>query len=82
MTERDVILCHLMLKFLSKTTEVYAPILKYTLNNAVNTHFIALLHSLNSFIRAISIALFKSVTTRRRSRHSTDTVLEFHAEAP
>src|SRR6218665_528605 len=26
--------------------------------------------------------LFKSTTTQRRSRHSTDTVSEFHAEAP
>ena len=26
--------------------------------------------------------LFKSTTTQRRSRHSTDTVFEFHAEAP
>src|SRR6218665_29012 len=26
--------------------------------------------------------LFKSTTTQRRSRHSTDTVSEFHAETP
>ena len=26
--------------------------------------------------------LFKSTTTQRRSRHITDTVSEFHAEAP
>ena len=34
------------------------------------------------FSHAISIAPFKSTTTQRRSRHSTDTVSEFHAEAP
>ena len=37
---------------------------------------------IHSFIQAISIAPFKSTTTQRRSRHSTDTVSEFHAEAP
>src|SRR6218665_457992 len=35
-----------------------------------------------SFIQAISLAPPKSTTTQRRSRHSTDTVPEFHAEAP
>src|SRR6218665_1852787 len=42
---------------------------------------------IHSFIQAISIAplqlqLQGHYTTRRRSRHSTDTVPEFHAEAP
>jgi len=35
-----------------------------------------------SFIQTISIAPLQSVTTQKRSRHSTDTVPEFHAEAP
>src|SRR6218665_2127074 len=33
------------------------------------------------FIQAISIALFKSIATQRRSRHSTDTVPEFRSQA-
>jgi len=36
----------------------------------------------NSFIQAISIAPLLSTTTQKRSRHSTDTVSEFHDEAP
>jgi len=36
----------------------------------------------HSFIQAISIAPLQPTTTQRRSRHNTDTVLEFHAEAP
>src|SRR6218665_1226063 len=37
---------------------------------------------IHSFLQAISIATFKSTATQRRSRHRTDTVSEFHAEAP
>ena len=38
---------------------------------------------IHSFIQAISIAPIQmSTTTQRRSRHSTDTVPEFHSEAP
>src|SRR6218665_1019480 len=37
---------------------------------------------IHSFIQAISIAPLKSTTTQKRSRHSTDTVPEFHAEVP
>src|SRR6218665_622198 len=37
---------------------------------------------IHSFIQNISIAPLKSTTTQRRSRHSMDTVPEFHAEAP
>src|SRR6218665_3779810 len=42
-----------------------------------------LLFSIHSFIRAISIAPLQVhlATTQRCSRHSTDTVSEFHAEA-
>ena len=36
------------------------------------------IHSFRLFLQRI----FKSSTTQRRSRHSTDTVPEFHAEAP
>jgi len=35
-----------------------------------------------SFIQAIYIAPLQSTATQRRSRHSTDTVPNFHAEAP
>jgi len=38
--------------------------------------------TIRSFIMAISIAPLQSSTIQRRSRHSTDTVSEFHAEAP
>ena len=38
---------------------------------------------IHSFIQTISIALIQVYsTTQRRYRHSTDTVPEFHAEAP
>src|SRR6218665_3945139 len=36
------------------------------------------MHSFSLFLQR----LFKSTTTKRRSRHITDTVPEFHAEAP
>src|SRR6218665_2971073 len=36
------------------------------------------IHSFWPFI----LCLFKSATAQKRSRHSTDTVSEFHAEAP
>ena len=46
-------------------------------------HFQALITVMDLFIQAISIAPLQYTTTHeRRSRHSTDTVLEFHAEAP
>src|SRR6218665_3611747 len=35
-----------------------------------------------SFIQALSIAPLQSTTTQRHSRHNTDTVSEFHSEAP
>ena len=35
-----------------------------------------------SFIQAVSIVSLQSTTTQRRSRHSMDTVPQFHAEAP
>src|SRR6218665_890737 len=37
---------------------------------------------IHSFIQAISIVPLQATTTQRRSRHNTDTVPEFHAEAP
>jgi len=37
---------------------------------------------IHSFIQTISIRLFESTSTQKRSRHSTDKVPEFHAEAP
>ena len=37
---------------------------------------------IHSFIQTISIEPEQVYTTQRLSRHSTDTVLEFHAEAP
>src|SRR6218665_3945414 len=43
-----------------------------------------LAHSfIHSFIHSREFySLFKSTTTKRRSRHSMDTVSEFHAKAP
>jgi len=43
------------------------------------------LHDLSLFIHSFKLFLyhiFMSTTTQRNSRHSTDTVLEFHAEEP
>src|SRR6218665_1543729 len=40
--------------------------------------FLMFIHSLRLFL----LRLFKFNTTQRRSQHSTDTVPEFHAEAP
>src|SRR6218665_2930789 len=37
---------------------------------------------IHSFIQAILYRLFRSTATHIRSRHSTGTVSEFHAEAP
>ena len=37
---------------------------------------------INSFIQAISLAPLQVHTIQRCSQHSTDTVLELHAEAP
>src|SRR6218665_2400971 len=37
---------------------------------------------IHSLIHFISIVPLQSTTTRKRSRHSTDTVPKFHAEAP
>ena len=51
------------------------------LNNCIGfpliMHF-SFIHSFRLFLQH----LFKSTTTQRRSRHCTDTVSEFHAEAP
>src|SRR6218665_2209305 len=44
----------------------------------INSTFTAKIHSFRIFLQHF----FKSTTTQRRSRHSTDTVSEFHAEAP
>ena len=40
------------------------------------------LHIRYLFIQAIFIETLQAATTQKRSRHSPDTVPEFHAEAP
>src|SRR6218665_3505779 len=47
-------------------------------SNFIHSFIHTFIHSFKLFPRR----LFKSTTTQRRSRHSTDTVPEFHAEAP
>src|SRR6218665_2494627 len=64
--------------YLYCTTFIYMLLFKASQNK--------LLKFLGTFIlvlfRLFLYRLFKSTTTQRRSRHSTDTVKEFHAEAP
>src|SRR6218665_2546382 len=45
-------------------------------------HVTGYMLEVDSFIQAISITPLQVHTTQRRSHHSTDTVSEFHIEAP
>jgi len=44
----------------------------------IKNHWYKVIHSFRPFL----YRLFKSTSTQKRSRHSADTVPEFHAEAP
>src|SRR6218665_2726609 len=62
---------------------MYSYIMISSSNVSLLCYCSALVHnSVSSFIQAISIAPLQSTASQRRSRHSTDTVSKFHAEAP
>src|SRR6218665_735690 len=50
--------------------------------NKLGSKVCTFIHSINHSFRPFLQHLFKSTTTQKCSRHSTDTVPEFHAEAP